>query len=616
MKNHTKKTAAIAIAALLMTAGMTGIPQRECLKNSISISAAAEETASEYTVNIQLMQFHSEGLSMGNASMNPEAHIIVKPDGTAEIQIDMVSLTYLGKQGYLGWLKKVTKVLKENDFQYPTEIESVDANIIEEYVDVYDDFNKEKSKYADSNVVGKWYPKKLGIAINFEEKEDEILVQVYVPVMESIMPGGGTKFAVLDIDWDSLKQISGNEQTTTEPAQTTTETSQTTTTVSSTTATETTPTTTPATTEPAENQNNNLADGKYELQAEMIKADRSGYSMSNNGINHTVQLEVKNGEYFVTMQFMGLAMYNQFGYLKDLYYYNKGYTYNQYGKPEGDVTMAEVLSRYDAVDQYNNADNLYPQLVRFPLVDKASGEYVPLRVFVPIMEAIAAGTGTQSVLMKLDWSTLKQTSGDFQGEEQKEQSQAFDYKDYMTDVKLHADQGVLPNDVTATVKELTDGTDYTTAQAALSDFKLYSISVSSELNGKMKISLPIPSGVTEPAVYRFADGKKTKINGTVDDGYYTFSVKETGAFGIGTALAATAPSETGTTASGNGSQTNGSANQANGSGNQGGQTVTTTTAGAGGNTTSPTTGDAGVGAVAAGLSLAAAAAYLTRRKNK
>ena len=383
-------------------------------------------------------------------------------------------------------------------------------------------------------------PKKLSLPIDFSNREDEILVQVYVPVMESIMAGGGTKFAVIDLDWDTLKKES-SEKTPTTTTTATTENVTTTTTVSVSSTTTTTTTTTAAVitttaaqpVTPSKYDKDNLADGKYELQAEMIKVDRADYSMSNNGINHTVQLEVKDGEYFVTMQFKGLAMYNQFGYLKDLYYYNKGYTYNQFGKPMGDVTKAEVVSRYDVVDQYNDANNLYPQLVRFPLVDKASEEYVPLQVFVPIMEAIADGTGTQSVLMKLDWSTLTKTEEPFQIEEQEEQSKAFDYTDSATGVKLHADQGVLPNDASATVSAVTSGADFDTAKSNLSNFKVYSVSVSSDLNGKMQISLPIPSNVTDPLVYRIADGKKTKINGTAENGMFAFSVKETGTFAIG-----------------------------------------------------------------------------------
>lgn len=59
----------------------------------------------------------------------------------------------------------------------------------------------------------------------------------------------------------------------------------------------------------------------------MIKTDRENFSMSNEGINHTVQLEVKDGEYYLTVQFKGLAIYNQFGYLQKLSYYDKGATH-------------------------------------------------------------------------------------------------------------------------------------------------------------------------------------------------------------------------------------------------------------------------------------------------
>ena len=591
IKNLWKKTA-IGVTALLIAFGSaTAVNVGNSAHYTTAVTAsAAESDAGEYTVNITLMQFHSDEKSMGNASMVPEAHIVVSEDGTAEIQIDMVSLTYLNREGYLGWLKKVTAVLAENKYQYPTEIETKDAAVLEEYTDVYDSFNDPNSDYVDSNVEGKWYPKKLGIPINFAECEDDILVQVYVPVMESIMPGGGTKFAVLDVDWDSLEKIGGTEPvetTTTDSSETTTTatTEQTTTTTTATTTTTPTQTVTPT-------SGTNLEDGKYELQAEMIKVDRESYSMSNNAINHTVQLDVVNGEYYVTVQFKGLSIYNQFGYLQDLYYYNSGYTYNEFGQPQGDVTKAEVLSTYDAVDQYNDADHLYPQLEKFPLVDKGAEEYVPLRVFVPIMEAIADGTGTQNVLMKLDWSTLTKTEEPFQIEEQEEQSKAFDYTDSATGVKLHADQGVLPNDAAATVSEITSGADYDTAKDNLSNFKLYSVSVSADLNGKMQVSLPIPSGVSEPVVYRIADGKKTKINGTVADGMFTFQIKDTGNFAIGSASDGTnsQQNKTTTTTSANGKNTSSS--------------------------TAPATGDAGVGAIMAGLTAAAAAAYLTRRKNK
>jgi hypothetical protein len=153
--------------------------------------------------------------------------------------------------------------------------------------------------------------------------------------------------------------------------------------------------------------NDTLADGKYTIYAQMLKTDRASFSMSNNAITHTATLEVINGEYYLTLEFNGLSIYNQFGYLSSLAYYNAGYTYNEYGLPKGELTQAEVLSTYDVVDQYNTADTPYPHELKIKLVDKSSAEYVPLQVFVPIMEAIADGSGTQDVLMQLDWDTLK-----------------------------------------------------------------------------------------------------------------------------------------------------------------------------------------------------------------
>lgn len=540
MRNGRKasKRAAVALAALLLVSGAAVYGTASYTAgNPLSVCAAEAAETETYSVNVQMVQFHSTELSMGNASMKPEAHIVVNEDGTAELQIDMVSMTYLNRDGYLGWMKRVTKILSQNEYQYPTEYETEDVAAIEEYTDIYDIFNDPDSDYYDEKVGGKWYPKKLSVPIDFANREDDILIQVYVPVMESIMAGGGTKFAVLDIDWDSLQKEGDNGSGETKPAVTTT-TSDTSKTDSTTTTTTTTAVSQPDT---STEDKNHLPDGTYELQAEMKKVDRMNDSMSNNGINHTVQLEVKDGAYTLLVQFKGLAIYNQFGYLQDLYYYKEGYTYDTYGQPQGSVEKAEVLSSYDVVDQYNDKDHLYPQLLRFPLVDKASGAdgYVPLRVFVPIMEAIADGTGTQNVLMQLDWSTLKKTDGDLQLEEPEKQSAAFYYADPVTGIILEADKGVFTEKANVSSTEVTSGTEYTAAQEALTSLRAYEITLSEEPNGKFQISLPIPSGVSDPAVYRMKDGKKTKISGTVKDGYYVFSAKEGGVYAIGTAVAST-----------------------------------------------------------------------------
>lgn len=296
---------------------------------------------------------------------------------------------------------------------------------------------------------------------------------------------------------------------------------------------------------------NNLPDGKYTLYAQMIKTDRESFSMSNNAIKHDVWLEVKDGEYYLTMQFKGMSIYNKFGYLLNLSYFDSGYTYNGYGVPEGNLVPAEVLTTQkdsdgnDVIDRYNNADNLYPELVRIKLVDKASEKYVPLQVFVPIMESIADETGTQPVLMQLDWTTLKTDNGEIVPDKPEEQSPALDYTDSKTGVKVSADKGVFDEGVQVVVTEITEGTDYTNAAKALEDtgkkFKLYNVKFldkdGNEVtpNGTVSISIPAPAGydTSKLSVFRINDGSsKTVVKGTFANGFYTVVTKTGGNYAL------------------------------------------------------------------------------------
>ena len=168
----------------------------------------------------------------------------------------------------------------------------------------------------------------------------------------------------------------------------------------------------------------NLADGVYSVEGTMVKAaDKTAYSMSNDAINHTMKLEVRDGQYQITMDFKGLTIGSQFGYLGTLRYFASGYTVNQYGIPEGtleDVTVLSYQTNADGTavsDRFSEEYGLqYPDVVTFPLIPEAMEEgYVPLQVFVPIMENISDGTGTQQVYLKLDWSTLKAATADDPG---------------------------------------------------------------------------------------------------------------------------------------------------------------------------------------------------------
>ena len=304
---------------------------------------------------------------------------------------------------------------------------------------------------------------------------------------------------------------------------------------------------------------NNLEDGVYSIYGEMVKTNREETSMSNDAINHYIKLTVEDGQYYLNMDFNGLAYLNRFGYLAELSYYDNGYTYGQYGAIEGTLIPATVLSTQknadgsDLYDEFNQAGGsyegkLYPDQVKFPLVADALADqdgYVPLHVFVPVMEDISAGTGDQDVLLKLDWSTLTKTTEDdpnFEPADPVEQSPAVDFTDSATGVMVSADKGVFEEGVQIVVSEITQGADYDAAASSISDvgkkFKLYDVNFldadgnEAAPNGTVSIRFPVAAGYDSAnlAVYRLADSGKVLVRGTVEDGYYTVSTKTAGAY--------------------------------------------------------------------------------------
>ena len=305
-----------------------------------------------------------------------------------------------------------------------------------------------------------------------------------------------------------------------------------------------------------------LPDGVYSIEFTMVKMNRSDLSMSNDAVNHTAKLTVKDGNYTIEMNFKGLHYLNRFGYLAKLSYYEDGYTYGEYGSVNGTLKAADVLSVQknpdgsDVTDEFNIAGGIaegmkYPETISFPLVSNAIADkdgFVPLHVFVPVMEDISAGTGDQDVLMKLDLSTLKKADDNdpaFEPEKPEELSPAVDITDEKTGVKISADKGVLPEGATIAVKEITSGKEYDDATSALSDsgkkFKLYEIVFKDkdgkeiQPNGSVSISFPAPADYnTESlALYRInSDGSKTLVKGALADGFYTSSAKTPGIYAL------------------------------------------------------------------------------------
>ena len=165
-------------------------------------------------------------------------------------------------------------------------------------------------------------------------------------------------------------------------------------------------------TEPAET----LDDGIYCVAGTMEKPDGSE-SMSNNAISHNVKLTVKDGVYYAAMNFNSLTIGKLSGFLNTLKYYDTGYTTDKQNYPQGtmrDVSVEEWQTYTDGAKVTDSFGTDYPNVVTFKIIPEAltNGGYVPLQVFVPIMESISAGNGTQNVYLKLDLSSIRKTTAD------------------------------------------------------------------------------------------------------------------------------------------------------------------------------------------------------------
>ena len=162
---------------------------------------------------------------------------------------------------------------------------------------------------------------------------------------------------------------------------------------------------------PAKLDKRHLKDGVYKVNGKMVKStNKKQASMANKAFNHNVVLTVKDGKYYLTLDFKGMKIGDKFGYLGKLKFYRTGYKKNKYGAPVGNKYYAKTLTYQKNKNGkfIKHFGKKCPDKVKFRLIPEAlSYGWVPLEVFVPIMENIGKGLGTQSVYLKLDWSTLR-----------------------------------------------------------------------------------------------------------------------------------------------------------------------------------------------------------------
>ncbi len=401
------KVMALILTAVIVFCFVSDTPYFCDTKN---VSADTKKTSKDdledgvYTIQGKLRHATLNQPSMGDTALTQPMKII-KNGNELSLRLEFKSLTSGVFKGYLYGFNYFPSWTDSENIPKGTKAESV--KVTEYYEGVYDEYNDSKNG-TDLNVKGKLYPHYAIMPIKQNEKVT--WVQVYVPVMEAISKGSGTQYARLILDWSTLAKtdekpediigggttipnVTAKPQATKKPSVTSGPAK----------------TKKPSSSKTKKLNINNLSDGKYTLEGQMLKIDKKSSSMSNEAVNHNISLKVKNGKYILTLDFSGLKVGNSKGYLSRLKYFKSGYKTVKGGVPQGKTASVKVLSY-----QKNNGKKLsdiygtnYPKKISFPMIKEAKKNgYVPLQVFVPIMDAISQGSGTQPVYLKLNLKSI------------------------------------------------------------------------------------------------------------------------------------------------------------------------------------------------------------------
>ena len=114
-------------------------------------------------------------------------------------------------------------------------------------------------------------------------------------------------------------------------------------------------------------------------------------------------------------------------------------------------------------------------------------------------------------------------------------------EDEKTGIVLETNTGVLSDEAELSVTEITSGEDFELAETALNgvmeNWKLYKIVAlvdGVETDPEGAVTLRIPCDNANAVLYRInADGTKTLLKGSLEDGYYVFSTTKLGLFALG-----------------------------------------------------------------------------------
>ena len=167
----------------------------------------------------------------------------------------------------------------------------------------------------------------------------------------------------------------------------------------------------------------NLPDGTYKITTDALKfyGKDGDPSMAAAGLDKdNTKLIVKNGQYSVNVNFKPISFGGLNGYLGDLKYYDGDKTHsNRYDIQDNefkDTTIVETYSENEKdvfIDVYKKkfpGRTVYPKTLSYSVdknkIDANNKLETFTQVFVPVMEALPNGSGTQRMILKYDLSSL------------------------------------------------------------------------------------------------------------------------------------------------------------------------------------------------------------------
>ena len=164
----------------------------------------------------------------------------------------------------------------------------------------------------------------------------------------------------------------------------------------------------------------NLPDGEYPITVEALNFSQEGRdSMAGSALDKgSTTLIVKNGQYFVNVSFKPINRAGLKGYLGDLKYYDGNKTHaNRNSIQDSEFNPATIVEYYSDSETDNFVEtykNKFPERTAYPKtlsysvdknkIDSNNKLETFTEVFVPVMESISDGAGTQRMILKFNLS--------------------------------------------------------------------------------------------------------------------------------------------------------------------------------------------------------------------